>query len=42
MKKFQPELKLKSAPGHAPVDELREELQRLRAELNELRQQIKK
>lgn len=42
MKKFQPELKLKSAPGHAPVDELREELQRLRAELNELRQQINK
>lgn len=42
MKKLQPESKLKSAPGHAPVDELREELQRLRAELNELREQIKK
>ena len=42
MKKLQPELKFKPTPGHAPVDELREELQRLRAELNELRQQIKK
>lgn len=42
MKKLQPESKLKSAPGHAPIDELREELHRLRAELNELREQIKK
>lgn len=42
MKKLHPEAKLKSAPGHAPVDELREELQRLRAELNELREQLKK
>lgn len=42
MKKLHPELKLKSAHDHAPVDELREELHRLRAELNELREQVKK
>lgn len=35
-----PESKLKSVPAHAPIEELREELHRLRAELKELRQQI--
>lgn len=37
-----PEPKGKFAPGHAPVEDLRHELQRLRAELNELREEIKK
>lgn len=40
--KKHPELKLKSAPASLPVNELREELQRLRAEVNELREEIKK
>ncbi len=37
-----PEPKGKFAPDHTPVGELRDELQRLRAELNELREEFKK